>query len=600
MTWIGSVVYGVDVGRRQLYTLNTATGLCTPIGAPFGTQWKSVHSLAYDPALDRLWAVDVAKKQLLRIDRTSGALTMVGAGTLGGYPLVRSLAYRASNDRLYCVDQSTHMLLEVHPTTGAVTPLVTTTPIANQQIEELHFVGDELFATNALMVGGTFDSCELVRIDIATGTHVQVGATLAEVSPHCLIVNSLPEDADWTQLSGPGVATFADASALDTTVSFSEPGVYELRLTVSGSNGSASDDVVVTADGCPGDPSKVAPGACGCGVPDVDTDGDGALDCVDGCPDDPNKTAAGVCDCGVPDVDTDGDGALDCIDGCPEDPNKTAAGVCGCGVADTDTDGDGAPDCVDGCPSDPSKTSAGACGCGVADTDTDGDGVADCVDNCPTTANASQLDGDLDGVGDDCDNCPLHANPGQADCDGDGTGDMCRIETGASLDLNLNGVPDECEGPSGTPFCFGDGSGAVCPCSNPGGAGEGCANSTGAGSVLVNLGGVSVALDDAVMTVTGLPASKPGILYMGTEPKAGGDGVPYGAGLRCVGGQLKRYPVQSSGAAGMFSQEDLVATSGGMITAGSTWYFQVWHRDEPLTCGEQLNFSNGFWITFVP
>jgi len=37
-----------------------------------------------------------------------------------------------------------------------------------------------------------------------------------------------------------------------------------------------------------------------------------------------------------------------------------------------------------------------------------------------------------------------------------------------------------------------------------------------------------------------------------------------------------------------------------MITAGSTWYFQVWHRDEPLACGEQLNFSSGFWITFAP
>ncbi|TAJ18205.1 MAG: hypothetical protein EPO68_08275, partial [Planctomycetota bacterium] len=140
-------------------------------------------------------------------------------------------------------------------------------------------------------------------------------------------------------------------------------------------------------DGCPNDPSKSAPGICGCGVPEVDTDGDATPDCVDGCPTDPNKIAPGVCGCGVADTDTDGDGTADCFDGCPTDPNKIAPGVCGCGVADTDTDGDGTADCFDGCPTDPNKIAPGVCGCGVADTDTDGDGTADCFDGCPTDPN---------------------------------------------------------------------------------------------------------------------------------------------------------------------------------------------------------------------
>ncbi|MFO8084917.1 MAG: thrombospondin type 3 repeat-containing protein, partial [Desulfobacterales bacterium] len=46
-------------------------------------------------------------------------------------------------------------------------------------------------------------------------------------------------------------------------------------------------------------------------------------DSVDGCPFDPDKTEPGVCGCGVPDIDTDGDGIMDCIDGCPADPGKT-------------------------------------------------------------------------------------------------------------------------------------------------------------------------------------------------------------------------------------------------------------------------------------
>ena len=45
-----------------------------------------------------------------------------------------------------------------------------------------------------------------------------------------------------------------------------------------------------------------------------DTDGDGVPDDTDGCPTDPNKIAPGVCGCGIADIDTDGDLVLDCLD----------------------------------------------------------------------------------------------------------------------------------------------------------------------------------------------------------------------------------------------------------------------------------------------
>ena len=47
-------------------------------------------------------------------------------------------------------------------------------------------------------------------------------------------------------VSGPGTVTFASASALSTTASFSAAGSYTLRLTASDSALSSSDDVVVT------------------------------------------------------------------------------------------------------------------------------------------------------------------------------------------------------------------------------------------------------------------------------------------------------------------------------------------------------------------
>jgi VCBS repeat-containing protein len=50
----------------------------------------------------------------------------------------------------------------------------------------------------------------------------------------------------WSQINGPGIVTFADASAVDTTASFSEAGTYVLRLTAYDGALSASDDVIIT------------------------------------------------------------------------------------------------------------------------------------------------------------------------------------------------------------------------------------------------------------------------------------------------------------------------------------------------------------------
>jgi len=152
-------------------------------------------------------------------------------------------------------------------------------------------------------------------------------------------------------------------------------------------------------DECPFDPGKIWPGICGCGIPDVDLNRNGTIDCLetekkdsdgdgtpdesDNCPDDPKKIEPGLCGCGIIDIDVDENGIIDCIqmpdsdgdgvtddlDGCPEDPAKQAPGVCGCTNPDTDRDGDKTPDCQDNCPDDPKKTEPGKCGCGISETD---------------------------------------------------------------------------------------------------------------------------------------------------------------------------------------------------------------------------------------
>ena len=55
----------------------------------------------------------------------------------------------------------------------------------------------------------------------------------------------------------------------------------------------------------------------------------------------------GYCGCGVPEVDTDGDGVPDCADDCPYDSLKIEAGSRGCGFFDLDSKGSGIYDCND-------------------------------------------------------------------------------------------------------------------------------------------------------------------------------------------------------------------------------------------------------------
>lgn len=130
----------------------------------------------------------------------------------------------------------------------------------------------------------------------------------------------------------------------------------------------ATFDVTVTEDLCPGDPDKMAPGACGCGVSDNDWDGDGLADCVDVCPLDPPGYGT-ACDSAPNACGQVAQGTVQCDGSCSAVTPPVADG-----------DGDGTPDCNDLCPGDPGKASPGVCGCGVADTDGNGNGVADCLE----------------------------------------------------------------------------------------------------------------------------------------------------------------------------------------------------------------------------
>ncbi|MCO6436646.1 MAG: thrombospondin type 3 repeat-containing protein [Phycisphaerae bacterium] len=173
-----------------------------------------------------------------------------------------------------------------------------------------------------------------------------------------------------------------------------------------------------------GDDTATTPNLC---EDQTDTDGDGSPDSCDGCPDDPNKTEPGACGCGVADTNSDGDTIADCNDNCDLVDNEDQA----------NGDGDTLGDACDNCPAVDNEDQANS----------DGDTHGDACDNCPNTSNEDQADGDGDGVGNVCDNCPTVSNASQADSDGDGNGNACDLCPGFddALDADGDGVPDGCD-----------------------------------------------------------------------------------------------------------------------------------------------------------
>ena len=153
---------------------------------------------------------------------------------------------------------------------------------------------------------------------------------------------------------------------------------------------------------------------------------------------------------------------------------------------------------------------------------------------------------------------------------------------------------------TGVPFCFGDGSGTACPCGNVGGAGEGCRNSTGQGARLDGEGSSSLSAGEIVLRASQLPPGRPGLLFQGTAALNGGNGLIFGDGLRCVGGNIKRFGVRTADAGGGAAWGPGLAAAGGW-TAGDTRHFQVWYRDPVGSpCLLNFNLTHATSVTFAP
>jgi hypothetical protein len=156
--------------------------------------------------------------------------------------------------------------------------------------------------------------------------------------------------------------------------------------------------------------------------------------------------------------------------------------------------------------------------------------------------------------------------------------------------------------PIGTPYCSGDGSTpAPCPCGNFGVPGHGCNNSSNSGGAQLYATGI-VAQDTVVMNSVGELPNALSILLQGDANQA--QGVPFGDGVRCVGGHLKRIAVNHAANgydyyphSGDPSIRQRSMQLGDTIPPGGVRFYQVYYRDPQLSfcpqpMGDSWNVSN--------
>lgn len=152
-------------------------------------------------------------------------------------------------------------------------------------------------------------------------------------------------------------------------------------------------------------------------------------------------------------------------------------------------------------------------------------------------------------------------------------------------------------------LCYGDGSGAACPCGNasPVGANTGCVNSLGLGGKLDIAGDARITADTLVLQGSGMPNSS-ALYFQGTTVSGGGLGVPFGDGLRCAAGTVIRLRTltNTSNSSSYPQSGDPSVSVKGLVTAPGSRVYQVWYRNaDPVFCTPStFNLTNGGLVTW--
>ena len=153
-----------------------------------------------------------------------------------------------------------------------------------------------------------------------------------------------------------------------------------------------------------------------------------------------------------------------------------------------------------------------------------------------------------------------------------------------------------------TPFCFGHLGGCPCGVGQPG---AGCPSSFNpSGATLAGAGSLQVSSDTLQFTASGVLSSGFCLLFQGTTAPGDGLGLPFGDGVRCAGGPLKRIASKSA-VGGVFQYplagDPSVSVRGAVPASGGFRTYQLRYRNAASYCtSDTFNSTNGVAVEWRP
>jgi hypothetical protein len=127
------------------------------------------------------------------------------------------------------------------------------------------------------------------------------------------------------------------------------------------------------------------------------------------------------------------------------------------------------------------------------------------------------------------------------------------------------------------------------------------------GARLAATGVASVGGDTVSLLGEGFPPGVNLLFVQGTDAEFGGQGSPFGDGLRCIAGSFVRLDTRVASASGARAfggavpGDPSIAAQGVVPATGATRRYQVFYRNaQPFCTAETFNLTNGVEIVWSP